>query len=85
MADIAAKPWLMWSPKKSESKSGSKGEEEGVAKWKALEALWGLHEAWQGLEAGGRKLTKEVKVGADEREARAIALGVAGRIRDGEE
>lgn len=84
VADIAAKPWLSWSPKNSNSNSGSKGDGEGGAKWEALEAMWGLHEAWQGLEAGGRKPATGVKVGADEREACAVALAVVGRIREGE-
>lgn len=51
--------------------------------WAALEALWGLHETWQGLEGGGRKLVKGVSVGLDQREACSVALGVVGRIRAG--
>lgn len=57
------------------------GEER---KWEALEALWGLHETWRGLEARGRKLLKGLNVGSDEREACAVALNVAGRIRESE-
>lgn len=98
VADIAAKP-LFWranasdanttsssgstSTKKKSSKSSSSssaGEEPAAG---ALEALWGLHEAWQGLETGGRKFVKGVAVGLDEREACSVALGVVGRIRAG--
>lgn len=73
MADIAAKP-LFWET----TTDKSKGKE-----WGALEALWGLHEAWKGLEGEGRKLLKEVNVGSDEREACSVALAVVGRIRGG--
>lgn len=95
VADIAAKP-LFWranasdadtttsgsssKKKSSKSSSSSAGEEPAAG---ALEALWGLHEAWQGLETGGRKFVKGVAVGLDEREACSVALGVVGRIRAG--
>ncbi|CAN0178962.1 unnamed protein product [Ectocarpus sp. 6 AP-2014] len=93
-ADIAAKP-LFWQTnfgtnkgesKSKSSKSPSKTkstDEGGSAGWGALEALWGLHETWQGLEGGGRKLVKGLSVGVDEREACSVALAVVGRIRAG--
>lgn len=79
MADIAAKPWISWSPKDKKGKSDSES-----SKWEALEALWGLHEAWQRFEAGGRKLVEGFTVGPDEREACAAALAMAGKVREGE-
>lgn len=74
--------------KKSPSKKAPPPSEAATAAaagggWGALEALWGLHEAWQGLEGGGRKLVKGVSVGLDEREACSVALAVVGRIRAG--
>ncbi|CAN0319638.1 unnamed protein product, partial [Ectocarpus fasciculatus] len=95
VADIAAKP-LFWQTStssgtnKEETKSKSKKSpskkklptgDGGSAGWGALEALWGLHETWQGLEEGGRKLAKGVTVGVDEREACSLALAVVGQIR----
>ncbi|CAM9680248.1 unnamed protein product [Laminaria digitata] len=96
VADIAAKP-LFWqtnsgdttttttSKKKSDKSSSSAAASlgEGPAASGALEALWGLHQAWQGLEKGGRKFVKGVAVGLDEREMCSVALGVVGRIRAG--
>lgn len=95
VADIAAKP-LFWgtadatatpdakvSSKKSPSKKNRSPSGEGPA-WGALEALWGLHEAWQGLEGGGRKLIKGVSVGAEERDVCSVALAVVGKIRGGD-
>ena len=70
------------SKKKSSKSSSSASAGEGPASG-ALEALWGLHETWQGLETGGRKFVKGVAVGLDEREACSVALGVVGRIRAG--
>lgn len=67
---------------KSSSSSSSASAGEGPASG-ALEALWALHEAWQGLEKGGRKFVKDVAVGLDEREACSVALGVVERIRAG--
>ena len=70
------------SSKSFSSSSSSASVGEGPASG-ALEALWGLHEAWKGLETGGRKFVKDVAVGLDEREACSVALGVVGRIRAG--
>ncbi len=67
--------------KKSAAAASSPGGSE--SSWGALEALWGLHEAWQGFEARGRKLVKGVSVGLDEKEACGVALAVVGRIRAG--
>ncbi|CAM9220010.1 unnamed protein product, partial [Sphacelaria rigidula] len=79
VADIAAKPWLSWSSKDNKGKSDGES-----SKWEALEALWGLHEAWQRLEADGRKLAKCLTVGPDEREACAVALAMVGKVREGQ-
>ncbi|CAM9169353.1 unnamed protein product [Ectocarpus sp. 12 AP-2014] len=94
VADIAAKP-LFWQTNSGTNKGESKSKsskspskktptDEGAsAGWGALEALWGLHETWQGLEGGGRKLVKGLSVGVDDREACSVALAVVGRIRAG--
>lgn len=90
MADIAAKP-LFWQTAPvtghaatiDEGSAASLSPSEGSGRG-ALEALWGLHETWKRLEEGGRKLVDGVTVGSDEREARSVALGVVGRIREGD-
>eukprot|EP00903_Cladosiphon_okamuranus_P021832 g20075.t1 len=88
-AEIAAKCGKSKNKKSPSKKAPSSPSEETAAVaagggWGALEALWGLHEAWRGLEGMGRKLVKGVSVGMHEREACSVALAVVGRIRAGD-
>ncbi|CAM9128612.1 unnamed protein product [Choristocarpus tenellus] len=71
--DIAVKPFF-WELPASSPGEGQQG---------ALEALWGLHQTWVRLEAGGKHLAKDMRVKGEEREAWEAMLRVVERIKEG--